>query len=200
MAFIEVPNGYLVVLHWTHPDFAWTNHVWYYGDNLSQSDQQQLAGVAKTAFDTYFDTYVSEDVLLDDVTISAQDEQGLPEYSDAGAGKPGLSSGEMFDPSLCLLVTLRTNLRGRSYRGRVYLSGLTETHSAGGLWDADAANAALSMLGAMQSNGAALGATLSVCSKYADKVARPHGILSTVQSIDSRSLKPAHQRVRTQRP
>lgn len=43
---------------------------------------------------------------------------------------PGTSSGESLPPTVCLCVTTRTALAGKSFRGRVYLPGWTEADNS----------------------------------------------------------------------
>lgn len=75
------------------------------------------------------------------------------EYIDAGAAVPGTGTGDMYAYSIALVVTLRTAMSGKSYRGRCYLPGLTETEvQSGGQPTTIANTSAAAFLNAIRAN------------------------------------------------
>lgn len=52
-----------------------------------------------------------------------------PEFL-AAPNLPGTSAGESLPPTVCLCVTIRTALAGKSFRGRVYIPGWTESDNS----------------------------------------------------------------------
>jgi len=51
------------------------------------------------------------------------------EFLDAGAAVPGLAAGDLLPLNVSFCITLRTALAGRSFRGRTFLWGYTETNN-----------------------------------------------------------------------
>jgi hypothetical protein len=200
MAFIPVLDCIRYTLVWLSPLQRFTNNFWTYGPEAADQDLIDLGNQVLTYFDTYFDTYVSEDVSLDEVQAIRWDEQGLPIFVSSGAAKPGLSSGEMFDLSLAIGLTVRTALRGRSYRGRMFFSGGTETHSADGLWDGAMGTALVTWWEAVMAAAPPLAQTMVVVSRQHNNVVLEEGTYTPVTGFEVRSLYPVHQRLRTPRP
>jgi len=90
----------------------------------------------------------------------------LPEYVSVAAAVPGTGSGDPLPNQLAAVVTLRTALAGKSYRGRAYFSGAIEAendstgHIAAGL------NTALvTFMTNVQTDLATSGITLAVISR-----------------------------------
>jgi len=98
---------------------------------------------------------------------------------------PGTDSSTPAAPANCAAcATLRTDLRGRSYRGRMYLGGFGN----GKLDDSITLNATfigqlLTALGALKTVIEGLGAIWVVVSKYHNKVARGTGVKTPVSAI-----------------
>lgn len=53
-------------------------------------------------------------------------------------GVPGSIADDVMPPNDSLCVTLRTDVKGRTGRGRMYLNGFTEGSANGGYWEAGA--------------------------------------------------------------
>jgi hypothetical protein len=69
---------------------------------------------------------------LDDVTYTPLD--GTSTSTIQGFGVAGAEAAEALPSEVALCMTLRTAIRGRSYRGRVFLGGFTEVlNTAGGI-------------------------------------------------------------------
>jgi hypothetical protein len=106
-------------------------------------------------------------------------------------------SGESAPPQCAVVLSMRTALKGRSYRGRVYIPGLAETSqnagqiaSAGIAAYAAMATQLLAVFGPAGSNG---DWRLAVISRYANKLKRLQPVATQVTSIT------ADQTIRTQR-
>lgn len=106
------------------------------------------------------------------------------------AGDSGQLGGVAMPSSVALVISLRTAFRGRSYRGRIYHIGLTETDVDGNQVlnarrvDLEAGYNALKTL---QPAGGAASGTLGVLSYYANKAVRGVPLFTpvTTLSIDS---------------
>lgn len=88
------------------------------------------------------------------------------EYISTAASVPGTGGATPLPNSLAAVVTLRTALAGKRYRGRVYFSGANEAQNDASGHIASAFNAALvGFMEAVQSNLGAEGITLAVLSR-----------------------------------
>jgi len=89
-----------------------------------------------------------------------------PEFLGAGAALPGTAGGDPLPAQLAAVVTLRTALAGKSFRGRVYLSGADEAQNdASGHIAAGFNTAAALFITDVQTDMAAQGITLAVLSR-----------------------------------
>lgn len=61
---------------------------------------------------------------------------GVAPLHEATSSAVGALEGPSMPPNDCVCMTLRSNFRGPSGRGRMYLSGYTETDSTSGFWEA----------------------------------------------------------------
>jgi hypothetical protein len=87
----------------------------------------------------------------------------------------GDDATDAMPPNDALCVTLRTDVKGRTGRGRMYLCGWTEVVANGGYWEADAQAAADAMAASLLSNfGPTAGGpyTWGVISRFEFKVKR----------------------------
>src|ERR1041385_1621876 len=69
----------------------------------------------------------------DHVVVTDLRTEGAPEFESVNGGFPlvGTDSGEDLPYQNAAVITWRTALRGRSFRGRTYLGGFTESFSSG---------------------------------------------------------------------
>lgn len=119
-------------------------------------------------------------------------------YIDASAVVAGSSAQADLPPQCAVLYSMKTALKGRSYRGRFYLPGPVQTDETDGAWSAGAITAyttiltqLLAVFGPSGSNG---DWRLAVVSRFANKQKRTVPVSTQVTSI---SLDPL---VATQRP
>jgi hypothetical protein len=73
-----------------------------------------------------------DDCVMTGVGIRSVNNPNLPEFIGAGASIAGSdAAGDMMPRSVACVITLRTALVGKSYRGRVYIGGFNEAQNAG---------------------------------------------------------------------
>src|SRR5882757_8652889 len=125
-------------------------------------------------------SFVEQSVTAKDVSVANGEEVALT-YTSGGNGTAGNAP---MAANAAIVTSLRTIKTGRSFRGRYYWGGLEQTYlttaqniSTSSATSISAAFSALMSL--MNSAGYILG----VLSKYADKVARITGLLTTVFGI-----------------
>lgn len=106
----------------------------------------------------------------------------------AGAHPVGTVTGDPVPTGSAMVVTKRTDLRGRSYRGRNYFPGLgANTLSTAALWDNDAMTSVLAWYGALHDDFLDAAAVPVVLSMFTAGSPRAHGVMTpiSVYSIDN---------------
>lgn len=79
----------------------------------------------------------------------------------AGAGGD-LGTSQAMPPNDALCITFRSEFKGQSGRGRIYLAGFTEIDCVGGFWSADAQDAASTIGSALIDNFGELAAAANM--------------------------------------
>jgi hypothetical protein len=106
-----------------------------------------------------------------------------PEFLDAGPAVVGTAVGDPLPNHVALVVTLKTGKAGRSYQGRSYISGFSESHnSATGTADQTAQDGANNIVGAMFTTMLTESLTMTVLSREFEQTT----IVKTVVHADGR--------------
>lgn len=110
------------------------------------------------------------------------------EFIDTGGAVAGTAAQDILPPQTAFCVTLRTAQAGRSFRGRVYLTGFSEgANTAGGTMVLGTPPVAF--VAAVQSALIASSLNLGVLSRPAPDASPPRaGFITTVTSIVARDL------------
>lgn len=110
---------------------------------------------------------------------------------------PGVVADDVMPPNDAVCVTLRTAVRGRTGRGRMYLSGYPEGSANGGYWEVAAQDAAQALadalLTAFKVGGSSPSLTWGVVSRYEFGVKRDVPAFTAIESFT------VHNEVRTLR-
>lgn len=130
MAFIPTPNCAVMTIGYVDNwgkgfsnNFSFQRSTPFTVPNLNQ-----LISTAEDAFDELIKPYMSNFVSLVRFTARAQDAEDAPSVVyDLTTPITGTRSGELIALHTAMSVTLRTGLAGRSFRGRLYHSGLVDT-------------------------------------------------------------------------
>jgi hypothetical protein len=149
--------------------------------------------------------FMSATTALTAFKMRAIDVANLPEFTSSGTGGSGTGVGDSLPLSVTQCITLRTAFAGRSFRGRVYLSGWTETENdATGRMSAASSAAGVAFLDAIRAVFTAHAFELAVLSKPRAATVIPErtiaakpGFANNVQVIQARNLKWESQRRRT---
>lgn len=186
MPFIPTPNGISVVLKATQNGIPIVNvfHV----DNGGTPTTTDLTDVATVFFDWWqawmqpniHTSYVLSEIVAKDISIINGSESIINLTTD----NAGTGLGVAAAANAAVVISWRTALTGRSYRGRTYVGGLPQA------WLTSAQNisveAASAFADAFQELIDALtvaGKVLCVLSKFALGVARTIGVLTEIISL-----------------
>lgn len=98
-------------------------------------------------------------------------------------GVPGTQILPSMPNNVSCALSLRTNSRGRSYRGRIYPPGMAEASADANVVGAGWRAAWLAFVSNVMSEALDAGFALAVLSKRANGVERPTGVLTAVTTI-----------------
>jgi len=200
MAFQPTQDGALFIMNWALGDVLWQNHLWFSQPDFEFADMSLMADIiANQSYENLYNIMASV-VHMNYVLAIDERTQDGPSYQTAGPGWSGNISGDPLPLSAALLTTTRTALRGRSYRGRNYWTGMPESKWASGEFDGSVATAVLLFLQDIWDDGETNGWIFGVRSGYLNHVKRTTAIITPASDVLVRSNKPAHQRDRDHRP
>lgn len=201
MVFVPFPSGALAIIDYGLSDTHWTNTLWFADlDDVSPSFQDlsdYLMGWSKTNIMTNLATAWA----VNDVTVyDMSSETGQVFHTTVAAGS-GSVSGTLSPVNAALVVTFYTANRGRSSRGRNYITGFveddvgaTEVTSATRVTNIDTAYSNL-VAGVQQNTGF----YWVVASRYSDGSPREEVFAQDVLNVVVRSAKLGSQRRRVTR-
>lgn len=108
------------VLHFTQPPSGPSPNPAFLASDLATWWTAQIAPISHTTH------------ILQNVTCTALDPSGPPQaIHTTGLPSPGLQTGDPMPNNVALVMSLRTALRGRSFRGRIYVGGISESNALG---------------------------------------------------------------------
>lgn len=199
MAFQPTENGARIIVEWNSTDQGnWTNHLWASKTSFTQQDMQLLAEEVAASLQNDAIPYLSTGCGFALVRVVDERSEGAPQVIVTDASGGGVAS-DMLPISLTVCVTLRTQRRGRAYRGRVYIAGFVENQLDNQVWSGEAVNQALDIVTAIQDACSTTGWTFGVRSGQLDGTPRQEAIITPVISVLSRSSLVTSQRRRNRR-
>jgi hypothetical protein len=167
------------------------------GSPFSLPDMVLLAGTARAAWANTMlplvvPAYLCTAVYCRDLTT----ENGLV-FEDAFAPTDaGTASGEPMPGNVAIVITHRTGLAGRSYRGRSYICGLSELSvNANNVVSGFAASLIVAFI-AFKNEVIDEGFVFGVASRFADNAPRTEGIFTRIVSSSLRDTRVDTQRRR----
>lgn len=118
------------------------------------------------------------------VIVTQMKEEGpLQYYHVPAAPIPGVLTDEALPNSIAACATISTGLGGRSYRGRIYVAGLTDVQVQGNLIS-DAARIAINnSVGDLVTAEAFTNYTLGVYSRYSNNAPRAAGVFTPATGV-----------------
>lgn len=150
MAFIPTPHAARIVINWVKGTETFS-YVWY--ATMAGYTYEQMVTLASAVAVVHNGTrkaYFASQVSYVNTTVyDARVSDGPIVTSTVNAGA-GTGASELMAISLAVCVTLRTAERGRSARGRKYITGFGEGNNANGEWSASAVTNANEYVGAIR--------------------------------------------------
>lgn len=200
MAFIAVPHGALALIQFSQYGQDFSNSFWFVKDGYSSGDLTTLADDLDAFFTTNYKSYFSNEVNYLGVSVyDMRTDGGQVVFNNDGAGLCTLA-GTPSPVGLACVVTRYSATRGKSGRGRVYVSGLPEAQLEDGIWLQAAADAALNYVSNMKNTPLTKGWTEVIASRHHNGAPRAEAVTYPVTSRQVRSLIPGTQRRRFDRP
>lgn len=201
MAFIPTPGGVRVVLTHQMGLLSWNNIL--HTETSPGASAEDLEFIAEQFYTAWGDTILPG--LANAVTLASASAYSLDSASaPIGTYVPevpvvGGIAGDPLPPQAAVVVTLRTANRGRSGRGRIYISGFSEGDSTGSQINVPRAATIQTGMTAFRAALAAQLIPLSVLSQYTAGAPRAAGLLQTVTAHDVRNNTFGSQRRRNRR-
>lgn len=190
MAFVPFIDGALAIINLTagSNNLSVTSH-WQGQSGVLPSDYTALAASIGSEWRTNIQPLLSISCDYIDTTVYDLNSEASPVYTDnAGTGAPGMRTGDIAPLNCAMIATMRTNLRGRSYRGRMYIPALGELDLSSTDWNSAAVSAMQSGLDTWRANvEAATVFSLSVASRVLGGTPRTLGLMTPVSDILVRS-------------
>jgi len=101
---------------------------------INQALAETIGSAVKGAFTANLAPRLATTAQLVRVGIRDLRSPNLPEFRDTGTIPPGTGVGDIMPPSTAAVATLRTAGSGKSFRGRIYFGGFTETENTVNGW------------------------------------------------------------------
>lgn len=183
---LVIPGAAQVYLHYINTGKPFTNVLGAIkppGTVITQALANALGAAVKSAWTTSgLNVHMGGAVGLETIGVRDISTEGMPEYLDAGPTVTGGSVGEPLPGQIALVVSVATERAGAKYRGRVYVSGWTETdNDSTGQCTQAGATAAQAFVQAVSDAMDAQGLTFAVLSRPVEAKTIP------VKTITARS-------------
>lgn len=190
VTFVPFIDGALAVVNMTAlgKNMSVTTH-WQGNSGVLPADYTTLAQQVSSRWRVDIMPLLSISANFVDVTVYDLNSEASPVYINVtGTGAPGTRTGDIAPLNCAMITTLRTNLRGRSFRGRMYIPALGELDINGDEWDAGAVTAMQAAVDNFQlsvENTSAF--ILAVASRVFEGAPRTLGVMTPVSSLLVRS-------------
>lgn len=184
MPFIPVPNGVQVEMRYGYLGERVENVFWVFVDDEpapTVATMSTIAGIFYSWWNTHVKTIQSANATLREIYCTDQSAQngGAFTYT-TNLPADGANVQEPLPGNVALCVSLRTAQRGRSYRGRSYIVGLTENQVQGNLLTSASASAWLAAYDALVNELNTPPYQLAVCSRFTAGAPRVAGVLTPI--------------------
>lgn len=212
MAQLVVPNAGLLTLNWSGETRTWHNVIGLVGQAALPTFDQALAeglftGISTAAGFVSLLARLAPTVVFESLTIRDIHLPNRPEFTSTGTPVSGGGTGDCLPLNVAAVVTVRTALAGKSFRGRTYFSGFAESENdAQGRQSAAVNTSIVSAMTSINSICAGHSLTIGVVSRPQDAKTIPAktitsraGQATAVQSFAARNTKWESQRRRTGR-
>ena len=197
MAFVPLPNTAMLELVYQIDNQYVENTFYYLGD--WDDDTQALEDLATNGRQEWVDNIQPlQSTVVRLVQIKATDmrtEGARGVILAAQPGDVGTHGSPMLPLNVAAVISLKTILRGRSYRGRVYHPGLCEDQvTNSNIATATAADLTAAYGDFTQISTVVGPATLAVASRYHNGLPRTQGVLTQVTTVICQSVVGSQRR------
>lgn len=127
MVFVPFPNGARVVVEYGNEDVQWTNTLWFEDVSAPPIDFQGLADYVHDLFNSGIMPHLSTNWYCRRVTAYDASTALGQMFESTVTPAQGQRTGEVAAVSPSLVVTFYSAVRGRSGRGRNYITGFAES-------------------------------------------------------------------------
>lgn len=145
---LPVPQGMEVKLVWGKAGIPFALNILHFTHGVGQIHNQTRADSIDSIYKTALTSSGHGGALATSVSLIRVESRHMDSLSDpwfigTNASVAGTGTGDALPPATSIVVTTKTGLRGRSYNGRVYLTGFVEAvnDAAGQILQANATNA-----------------------------------------------------------
>lgn len=200
MAFVPTPNCARAVISFVQGTSVYSNVLHFTKDNFTGGDMNILANTLDDAInEAHLGNITTNSVYTGVRVYDIRTSTGAVAFNDDHAGG-GAASGDPAPLNSAVVITLRTNTRGRTGRGRMYVAGYADAELGGFTWSQNAQDAAVNYLGALRDNAALQGWIHVIRSTQVDGVLLNPAVTREVTGFDIRSAITGTQRRRLDRP
>jgi len=202
MAFIPIPGCASAVIegsYYSNPIITVLHFAKAGGGDFSASDCAALAGIVATAWPFFMLPVMSNQYSFISAKVTDQSDEFGPS-STVSAFPPvfGAQTSPGLPGHTTLVMTHRTALRGRSFRGRTYMPGLTEDGVVGNTVEAARSLALGTAFNDFMADVTGAGYVFVIASRYTGNAPRVTGLATPVTSSGFRDNIVDSQRRRSQ--
>lgn len=162
-------------------------NVLYYSFSYGWSvpNMTGFASTMQSLWDAQMKARVTAQLSLTKIIITDMTTESSPKVEHAvSPAIAGTAAGDALPANCAAEITLVTGLRGRSYRGRIYVPGVPDTSATGSSWNAGFITSLSGAFGNFISVIYGAGsAHLVVASRVHNKIVRTTGVASEVLSV-----------------
>lgn len=186
MPFIPVPGGAQVEMRYTLDEQACENVFWVSGlaNESPVIDLQNIGRIFRDWWVANIKPLQPATIVLREVYVTDQSSASGATWTEAGTlPQAGSGTGQSLPSNCALVVSLRTALRGRSFRGRSYFFPLREQDVVENEVGTDLVTALLTAYGQLILDLVDEDYHLAVCSRFSGGDPRAAGVLTPVQAV-----------------
>lgn len=200
MAFVPTPNCARVVINFIQGTSTYSNVLHFTKDAFTGGDMNILANAVDQAVaDAHLPNITANSVYVGVRVYDIRTSTGAVVFNNDNTGG-GAAAGDPAPLNSAVVITLRTNTRGRTGRGRMYVAGFADAELSGFTWSTNAQQAANNYLTEIRDSAALLGWIHVIRSTQTDGVLLNPAVTREVVSFDIRSGITGTQRRRLDRP
>lgn len=197
MAFIPTPGAVRADMQFDYGGQQVHNVIWCSRDSAwTEAEREGLAAALSTWWSSSGKSEFTAGLALNQITVVNQDTDNAPSsVLVVSPAVPGTGGTGGLPGNVALCATLRTDLRGRSYRGRMYLGGqdASDQLTANTFTTTHVANL-IAILNNLKDAISALGALWVVVSKFHNLIARSNGVKTPITAISIDNVADSQRR------